>query len=528
MDNNITFIIAVQIDSQDRLANLDLVVNCIREGFPSSPLLLLEADITSKLAGRYTTSTLVYHKLGKDGIFNKMRLYNKGAKLANTSALCFVDADVPPSKQAVMKAYSLIVKNTYEVVYPYGKGEGYNVPREFHEDVRGAGDIYTYDKNKYPWLAASNKIDYVESGGIILFNTAAYCYGGGGNETFVRWGCEDDEMLYRFKTLGYRIGRVDEAVLLHLDHTRKTGTAWHAAFLPDGESYEVANRIKLSNIKRMSKEELWQEAQGWNNFGGLAVKEKLKGLTVVVSGSYLESHPEITFVKEVVESLVLTGIACDTPIILSHDKIKPGAEGYTEKQANYEKYFENLKEYASKSPFTNIQVIEAPEWGHLTRSLKHAVSLVKTKYMLMLQHDIHIRREIPVLDMIDLMENHPHIKHLRFNVRKNLPTFMWWDGYQGGKQQFHEEEYDGVKVCFTPAWSDQNHLATKEYYENVVFPDCTNSDGELIYDFMENRLNGLCHHNHERYGTYIYGAYGEPRTSRHSDGRKSSPEADED
>jgi len=255
---------------------------------------------------------------------------------------------------------------------------------------------------------------------------------------------------------------------------------------------------------------------------------KVQPLSVVISGSYLESHPEITFMKEVIESLELTGISYDTPILLSHDKIKPGAEGFEEKEKTYNKYFENLQAYIDTSKFKNIETVKALEWGHLTRSLKNAVSKVKTKYILVLQHDIHIHREIPVLDMIALMEKNEHIKHLRFNVRRNHPTFMWWDGYKGGKHQFAEEEVDGVKLCFTPAWSDQNHLATKEYYENVVFPDCSNADGELIYDFMENRLNGLCHHNHERYGTYIYGEYGAPRTSRHSDGRKSSPEADED
>jgi hypothetical protein len=257
-------------------------------------------------------------------------------------------------------------------------------------------------------------------------------------------------------------------------------------------------------------------------------QELKKDITVLVSASYLDSHPEITFIKEVVESLTLTGIPEDTQIILSHDKIKPGIEGFEDKEKAYEEYFKNLQEYAANSKFKNIEILKAPEWGHLTRTLKYAVSQVKTKYMLVLQHDIHIRREIPVLKMLDLMEKYEHIKHLRFNVRRNHPTFMWWDGYKGGKTLFAEEEYDGVKLCVTPAWSDQNHLATKEYYENIVFPDCTNPDGELIYDFMENRLNGMCHHNHSRYGTYIYGEYGAPRTSRHSDGRKSSPEPDED
>lgn len=252
-------------------------------------------------------------------------------------------------------------------------------------------------------------------------------------------------------------------------------------------------------------------------------------LTVIISGSYLDSHPEITFMQEVIESLELTGIPHSTPLILSHDKIKLGTEGIEEKEKAYQEYFKNLEEYIKTSSFNNITISQAPEWGHLTRTLKYAVSQVKTKYMLVLQHDIHIRREIPVLKMIDLMERQHHIKHLRFNVRRNHPTFMWWDGYhKDGHCIFAEEEYGGVKLCVTPAWSDQNHLATKEYYESVIFPDCTNPDSELIWDFMENRLNGLCHHNHDRYGTYIYGEYGAPRTSRHSDGRKSSPEADED
>jgi hypothetical protein len=254
----------------------------------------------------------------------------------------------------------------------------------------------------------------------------------------------------------------------------------------------------------------------------------LDELTVIVCASYLDSHPAITFIEEVIESLELTGIPKNTAIILSHDKLHPKAEGFFEKERDYLEYFKNLEEYVRTSRFTNIKISIAPEWGHLTRALKYAVSQVQTKYVLVLQHDIHIRREIPVLKLIDLMERHQHIKHLRFNVRKNLPTFMWWDGYQGGNTLFAEEEYAGVKLCVTPAWSDQNHLATKEYYENIVFPDCTNPDGELIYDFMENRLNGMCHHNHSRYGTYIYGEYGSPRTSRHSDGRKSSPEPDED
>ena len=513
---------AVCVDSPDRLANLDITIKLLRKNFPTSPVILVEGDTTSRITERYKNCTHVFEQSAH---FNKMRLYNKAAALADSSVLCFIDADVPPNKKAILMAYELITNNTYDIVFPYKRAEGYNIPRSLHNLVEAAEDIFSYDESKLPWLSKSFHISYVESGGIVLFNAATYLHGGGGNEDFVGWGCEDDEMLARFTSLGYRIGRVDGAMLLHLDHTRKTGQLWYNAF-NGGTHYERANRARLDYIKEQSRGSLLNLIKTWNTFGSPSPKKE--DITVIISASHLDSHPEITFIKEVIESLDLTGLSENTPVLLSHDQLKPGIEGYDDKQKSYEEYFANLEQYVKTSP-RNLQIVKAPEWGHLTRSLKNAVSLVETEYMLVLQHDIHIRREIPVAKMLKLMKKYKRIKHLRFNVRKNFPIFMWWDGYcKDGKCLFGEEEYDGVKLCVTPAWSDQNHLATKEYYENVVFPDCTNDDGELIYDFMENRLNGMCHHNHSRYGTYIYGEYGAPRTSRHSDGRKSSPEKDED
>lgn len=253
-----------------------------------------------------------------------------------------------------------------------------------------------------------------------------------------------------------------------------------------------------------------------------------KNLTVIISGSYIKFHPSITYIKEVIESLDFAGIPYNTPILLSHDRIKPDRLNEIAEK-NYAAYFRNLEDYIATSKYVNITILKASQWGHLTRTLKQAVAQVDTKYMLLLQHDIHFKRDVPVLKIIDLMEKYPHMKHVRFNTRKNLPTFIGWDGwYRGRHCVFSEEEYDGLKFCVTPAWSDQNHLTTKEYYETRIFPDCVNVDGELMYDFMENRINTLCLHDPAKYGTYIYGEYKAARTSRNADGQKSSPERDED
>lgn len=523
MTNNITFIIAAQIDSPDRLNNLDLTIKQIVKNFPASEIILIESDEVEQLKGRYSGVKYFFVYTHKEVFFNKMNLYNRGARMSSTSVLCFVDVDVPPSKRAVLEAYELIVNNVYDIVYPYGISKGYNVPKKLHASIITGEDIYDYNEKKHNWLSEVIHIPYVECGGLFLINSSVYCHAGGGNEEFIGWGCEDDELLARLNKLGYRIGRVNEAILLHLEHTRCTGKAWYNAFLSDGAVYEVANRKRLNKTKQMSREEVLTMVKTWNNFGSIFQETP----TVIISASYLDSHPEITFIQEVIESLDFTGLPKDTPIILSHDRIRPDTEGFNEKDEAYNKYFKNLEKYTITSRYTNIKIVVAPEWGHLTRTLEYAMGFVETKYVFVLQHDIHIRREIPVLKMMCLMEKYSHIKHLRFNVRMNLPTFIWWDGYTGGTRLFAEEEYDGFKLCVTPAWSDQNHLATKQYYEELVFPACTNPDGELIYDFMENRMNGLSHHD-SKYGTYIYGGLGDPRTSRHSDGRKSSPEPDED
>jgi hypothetical protein len=364
-------------------------------------------------------------------------------------------------------------------------------------------------------------MEYMDNGGIVLFDTSTYVNGGGGNENFVGWGCEDDEMISRFVGLGYRLGRLDNAILLHLQHSRQTSGGWY-----DYSRYERANRQRLADVRAMSKEALQTMVRSWNNFDGLV--DNFKDVTVIISGSCLDSHPSIAYMQEVIESLPLAGVPLDTRIILTHDAVREDDSQFEDKQKRYVKYFENLENYLKSSKYTNIEILKAATWGHLTRSLRAAVSLVTTKYLFVLQHDIHIRREIPVNRLISLMEKYPHIKHLRFNTRKNHPLFMWWDGYTDGGCTFSETEYDGIKLCITPAWSDQNHIATKEYYENIVFPTCTDNNGELMRDFMENRLNKLSRHEHAKYGTYIYGEFGAPRTSRHSDGRKSSPEKDED
>jgi len=83
-----------------------------------------------------------------------------------------------------------------------------------------------------------------------FFNTESYMEGGGENENFVAYAPEDVERHYRFKTLGYKISRLDSLVY-HLEHSR-TPNSWFT------NPYRQANEAEWIKVSKMNKEQLEQ------------------------------------------------------------------------------------------------------------------------------------------------------------------------------------------------------------------------------------------------------------------------------
>ena len=70
-------------------------------------------------------------------------------------------------------------------------------------------------------------------------------------------------------------------------------------------------------------------------------------LTIIVTASFIPSHPKIKLIQETIESLQLINMPHDTEIILAHD--------YNH-HINYIKYFEKLNEYIKS--YSNIKIIK--------------------------------------------------------------------------------------------------------------------------------------------------------------------------
>ena len=144
----------------------------------------------------------------------------------------------PPENKGIMD-------NIYDVVYPYGQG--------MYQKQVAATDITVskfLETGDYEFLNAVSQDHTSDFGWAQFFKTSVYKEGGMENENFRAYAPEDKERFYRFTTLGYNVGRVNDYVY-HLEHARGENS-WFSN--PHMES----NMAEWTKIQGMSKDNLLQ------------------------------------------------------------------------------------------------------------------------------------------------------------------------------------------------------------------------------------------------------------------------------
>jgi len=226
-------------------------------------------------------------------------------------------------------------------------------------------------------------------------------------------------------------------------------------------------------------------------------------LTIVITASFIRSHPSIRIIQETLDSLRYTNCDPSTPIVLAHD--------YNASPV-YQTYLENLREYAKGK--LNLQVVVAEAYGCLTGNVRNALSYVKTEYMLLMQHDLPFLRALPDLyKVMDDMSATPSLKHVRFNRLVN--THNMYDKFWLFGKQVSSTNYTYTR---TPGWSDNNHLCLTSYYKDLIMKECpdkTFMEGHLYFKIKDEE-------SHEKYGTYLFGPLDDTPYVYHTDGRSSS------
>jgi len=207
-----TFIIPVKIDSNERVTNLDLVIEHIHKKLKTN-IIVVETDITEKV--KWHKFIIKIFNKEYDSVYNLARSRNLGIKKSNTKYICICDADTICPISQIIKSVNILKRSKADFVLPYG-GKYYNVCNEIKALYKETKNINTLTSN----IARMNLIYGSGAvGGIFFALKKAYCDIGMENENFYGWGLEDYERILRCRKMGLHIKRV-KGPLFHLEHLR--------------------------------------------------------------------------------------------------------------------------------------------------------------------------------------------------------------------------------------------------------------------------------------------------------------------
>lgn len=285
--SNVTFIIPLRIDSDDRLRNIILSTSFLLNNFDCK-IIIKESDempkfvtwaqpLIEKIAD---TKNLKYiFEENYDEHFHRTRLLNEMILETTTDIVVNYDSDIILPISSYIQAKEMLDSKKYDVVYPYRfgeKGERKVVLDTKVEDENDLNNLLNFplirefisefnpevlDKS-YGYAQHMNGPGWAEYGMVQFFNTEVYKEGYLENENFIAYAPEDVERHHRWNILGYTIGRIDNHAY-HLEHKRTQNSWFNNPFMQK-------NNQLWEYLKNLSKDEVinYYENQQY-------VKEKL-------------------------------------------------------------------------------------------------------------------------------------------------------------------------------------------------------------------------------------------------------------
>ena len=244
--------IPIRIESLDRLRNIITVVAFLLDNFDTN-IIIKEVDkesIFKKDALPILKEVLDFEfeinhifEQSDDQSFHRQKIINEMIFESKTKVIVNYDCDAILPINSYLKAYELILNNGADVVYPYGQGM-------FQKQVFATDEIVSgfLESKDYSQLDNHSSLYLSDFGWVQFFNRGVYIEGGMENEDFVAYAPEDKERFYRFTTMGYNVGRINDFVY-HLEHSR-THNSWL------NNPYMERNNKLWEDLQLLNKDEL--------------------------------------------------------------------------------------------------------------------------------------------------------------------------------------------------------------------------------------------------------------------------------
>lgn len=272
---NVTFIIPLFIDTDDRLRNIVLTIAFLLHHFDTNIIIKEVADesafieyakpILDRLVEDQTGLTHIFEPSTRsDDSFHRTKVLNDMIMMSKTDIVVNYDSDILLPVESYLEAVELL--KTCDVVYPYRFGlEGerkVKLETNFEhqlaiDNFENHPELFVFIKSGYNLDAFDTKYFYyphaqgkgwAEYGMVQFFKRQVYIDGYLENEGFIAYAPEDLERFHRWKTLGYDIQRIDRYAY-HLEHKRTPNSWFNNPFMQH-------NTELWNYLKNLSKEEL--------------------------------------------------------------------------------------------------------------------------------------------------------------------------------------------------------------------------------------------------------------------------------
>jgi hypothetical protein len=257
--SNATFIIPLRIESEDRMRNI-ITLLCFLFGNFDTNVIVKEVDSqpvfeenvlpqVKEFIGRDINLVHVFEK-SDDPVFYRMHILNEMLAMSKTDIVINYDCDVLLPIQTYVNAYESILNGTYDVVYPYGNG---TYQKQVHVNDEVVSDFLNTDFD-FSILENKSQISTSDFGWVQFFKRFVYIEGGMENENFRGSSPEDKERFFRFTTLGYNVGRIDNWIY-HLEHSRGQNS-WPVSVRGNpymAQNFEVWNHLQTLNKQKLKE-----------------------------------------------------------------------------------------------------------------------------------------------------------------------------------------------------------------------------------------------------------------------------------
>lgn len=249
LDDIVTFVIPVRIDSSERQENLDVVLYLLSKR-KQAKIIILEADIRPNYKVPEYYPNVIYHFIKDENpVFYRTKYLNILLRKADTSIVGIWDTDVViPDDQidcsiADIREEKAVISFPYNGCFNFCSLEDSFVFRENHS-IR-----FLKEKEHFNCVAHS-------VGGAFFVRKEIYLKEGGENEHFYGWGMEDLERVKRMEILGLPVSRANGS-LFHLFHYRNENSRFYNPEL------EYESRKEFLKVCSMSKKDLKLYIQTW-------------------------------------------------------------------------------------------------------------------------------------------------------------------------------------------------------------------------------------------------------------------------